>query len=147
MTELHSPRADSVGTGAPAEKIEITPAMLTAGAEELMCGISGIETTSDEDVFEKVCTEIYLAMVVAAPKRSPAVERVRPLDTIAAEHSYEWLARKKAFGRLAERRLCEFERRLARRRALWSFLGWLSALALSPFQKAFRFLFNGAWFR
>jgi hypothetical protein len=56
---LHSPRADSTGTGAP-EEIEVTPAMIEAGLE----AFAGYSPRFDSR--EEMVVSVYRAMTILA---------------------------------------------------------------------------------
>jgi hypothetical protein len=65
MTVINEPGAESIGAGAPADEIEITPAMIRAGVSAF-CGCnSGFETERE------TVEQIYEAMVRLSPQFRP----------------------------------------------------------------------------
>jgi hypothetical protein len=74
MKTVHSPQAESIGLGAPANENEITPAMIAAGVSALLDFDSRFERESDAVI------SIFEAMVAAkeAIYHMPASELISP---------------------------------------------------------------------
>ena len=69
MTDVHSQSANSIGAGAPADDIEITPAMIEAGMGEygsVWCDLRD----ADDDVACEMLRAAYVAMYRLRPVRS-----------------------------------------------------------------------------
>jgi hypothetical protein len=62
MSEIRLPRVDSVGRGAPADEIEITPGMLRAGVSALCSYDSEFE--SREEGVERIFRAMYQALKI-----------------------------------------------------------------------------------
>src|SRR5258707_13513358 len=68
MPALHSPCAESVGTGAPANEINVTPEMSEAGVNALWA-TGAIEHPGGAD--ESVVQAVFAAMISASPSLPP----------------------------------------------------------------------------
>ena len=71
MNHRLSAGADSIGAGAPADEIEITPAMLQAGEEAFYVRLCALVPPSGTDTVTEACRAIFLAMRQAQHKASP----------------------------------------------------------------------------
>jgi len=76
MSNVHSPCADSVGTGAPAEEIEVTPAMIEAGADALRDVLCVVELPPEFSA-DELAVSVYRAMDCLRPVPADGTTCVR----------------------------------------------------------------------
>ena len=88
MPDVDSPRADSVGAGAPADEIEITPAMIEAGVRAFCAYDPDIERPRD------VVPDIFRAMMSA--RVSPEMPNIVPDWKVWAEYGDAAVQRRSA---------------------------------------------------
>lgn len=69
MSDIHSPCAESTGTGAPEAEIEITPEMIEAGVDELCDRLETL--TLERGAIPTAARAIFLAMTEASRTSRP----------------------------------------------------------------------------